>query len=146
MTGFIKLAIGPKRAVWLATFKPRNPFRGSERMLPSVPAVFIPVRRVVNGASQSMRCYFMRKGHIAAVELLEDVVDDSDAIKRGGLLFLDRIHQGFEGFEIWERDRVVFRYPEEESQAGPTSRSGSTSPSPQGPRKKRTAPSQAMSL
>jgi len=101
---------------------------------------------MVNGASQSMRCYFMRNGHIAAVELLDDVVDDSDAIKRGGKLFLDRIHRGFEGFEIWERERVVFRYPEEESQAGPTTRNGSPGPSKQGPRKKRTAPPQAMSV
>jgi len=95
-----------------------------------------------------MRCYFMRKGHIAAVELLENVADDSEAIKRGGALFLDRIHQGFEGFEIWERDRVVFRYPEEESQAGPTSRNTKSSPpsSTQGPGKRKSAPSQVMSL
>ena len=74
-----------------------------------------------------MRCYLMRNGHIAAVELLDPVTDDSEAIKQGSARFLDRVREGFEGFEIWERDRIVFRYPEDENQADPTN-NGKSSP------------------
>jgi len=75
-----------------------------------------------------LRCYLMRAGHIAAVELLDDIADDRDAIKQGSARFLGRVREGFEGFEIWERDRMVFRYPEDENQADPTSNSGKSSP------------------
>jgi hypothetical protein len=78
-----------------------------------------------------MRCYFMRNGHIASVEVLEGVSDDTAAIKLGSASFLKRLREGFEGFEIWERDRIVFRYPEDETQAGPDGKSSSQS-SPKG--------------
>jgi hypothetical protein len=84
-----------------------------------------------------MRCYLMRNGHIAAVELLEDVTDDRDAIKQGSARFLGRLREGYEGFEIWERDRMVFRYPEDENQAGPASNEGKSSPPSPGRSKKR---------
>lgn len=71
-----------------------------------------------------MRCYFMRNGHIASVEILEGVTDDAAAIKLGSASFLKRLREGFEGFEIWERDRIVFRYPDDENQADPTSQDG----------------------
>jgi len=61
-----------------------------------------------------MRCYFMKKGYISAVEVLEDGIGDVAAIKEGGNLFLARIRDGIEGFEICDRDRVVFRYPEDD--------------------------------
>ena len=67
-----------------------------------------------------MRCYFMRNGHIASVEILEGVTDDDAAIKLGSASFLKRLREGFEGFEIWERERIVFRYPDDENQADPT--------------------------
>ncbi|GEM_PF-1828621 len=56
-----------------------------------------------------MRCYFMRGGHIAAVEL---VTDDSDeaAINQGKALFEQR-RQEFAGFEVWDRERFVYRHP-----------------------------------
>ena len=59
-----------------------------------------------------MRCYFMKAGHIAAVELLPKDTDDQDAIVAGKKLFLARIRDGFEGFEIWDQKRLVFRYPD----------------------------------
>lgn len=74
-----------------------------------------------------MRCYFMRNGHIAAVEVLEEGSDDKAAIKQGSALFVARLRQGFEGFEIWDRERVVFRYPEEDGLTGPTSGNGKPS-------------------
>lgn len=86
-----------------------------------------------------MCCYFMRNGHIASVEPLEGVSDDAAAIKLGSASFLKRLRDGFEGFEIWERDRMVFRYPEDESQAGPEGKSAGRS-SPKGSGK---GPSQA---
>jgi hypothetical protein len=79
----------------------------------------------------------MRNGHIAAVELLEEAADDRDAIKQGSTRFLGRLREGFEGFEIWERDRMVFRYPEDENQADPTSNNGKSSPPSPGQSKKR---------
>ena|ERR1041384_7688720 len=91
-----------------------------------------------------MRCYFMRNGHIAGVEVLEDITDDTAAIKMGSEHFLDRVRDRadyFDGFEIWERDRLVFRYPEDENAAGPAKGNGNTSskivPSKPG---KKTAP------
>jgi hypothetical protein len=58
-----------------------------------------------------MRCYFMRDGHIAAVELLDDVTDDNSAIDKVRVLFNLRTREHFDGFEIWDRERRVFRYP-----------------------------------
>jgi hypothetical protein len=54
-----------------------------------------------------MRCYFMKGGHIADVEVLEGL-DDREAIKKSRELFADRKTQ-FDGFELWERDRMVMR-------------------------------------
>ena len=81
-----------------------------------------------------MRLYFLRNGHIAAVEILDAVKDDETAIYTGSKRFLARVGEGFEAFEIWERDRVVYRYPgDDDNRAGPASgqngksRSGGTS-------------------
>ncbi len=56
-----------------------------------------------------MRCHFMRYGRIAAVEVL-DVKSDEEAIEKSKALFEDRKSQ-FEGFEVWDRARVVARHP-----------------------------------
>ena len=65
-----------------------------------------------------MRCYFMRNGHIENVAILENVKDDGAAIKKGAELFLARLPANYDGFEIWERDRMVYRYPEVQGQGG----------------------------
>ena len=57
-----------------------------------------------------MRCYFMRGGHIEAVEELPGLADE-DAIAKAHALFAERKHL-FEGFELWERARVLIRHPE----------------------------------
>ena len=57
-----------------------------------------------------MRCFFLRNGHIAAVEMLPGLSDQDAIAKAQNLFFLDRQGQ-FEGFEIWERTRSVFRHP-----------------------------------
>jgi hypothetical protein len=57
-----------------------------------------------------MRCYFMRDGHIEAVEELTGLSDE-EAIAKAHALFLQRKHL-FEGFEVWDRARVLIRHPE----------------------------------
>ena len=48
-----------------------------------------------------MRCYFMRAGHIEAVEELPGLADE-EAIAKAHALFAERRHS-FEGFELWDR-------------------------------------------
>src|SRR3984957_452444 len=57
-----------------------------------------------------MRCYFMRDGHIEAVEELPGLADE-EAIAKAHALFSERRH-AFEGFELWDRARVLIRHPE----------------------------------
>ena len=56
-----------------------------------------------------MRCYFMRDGHIDAVEELPGLSDEQ-AIAKADALFSQRKHL-FEGFEVWDRTRVLIRHP-----------------------------------
>jgi hypothetical protein len=57
-----------------------------------------------------MQCYFMRDGHIAGVEMLTGL-SDQDAIAKAQMLFSERGHR-FDGFEVWDRARVVVRHPD----------------------------------
>ncbi|HYL49409.1 MAG TPA: hypothetical protein VET84_08610 [Stellaceae bacterium] len=57
-----------------------------------------------------MRCYFMRDGHIGAVEIL-NVTNDDDAIAAARALFADRYGKAYEGFEVWDRARFIYRFP-----------------------------------
>ena len=61
-----------------------------------------------------MRCYFMRDGHIEAVEELPGLAD-KEAIAKARALFLERKHL-FQGFEVWNRARVLLRHPEPAAQ------------------------------
>ena len=65
---------------------------------------------VLNHGSCSMRCYFMRGGRIEAVEELPGLSDEQ-AIAKAHALFSERKHK-FEGFELWNRTRVIIRHPE----------------------------------
>jgi|SRR5690348_16398739 len=56
-----------------------------------------------------VRCYFMRNGHIGAVELLTDE-SDAAAIAQAQTLFEERKHK-YVGFEVWDRARFVHRFP-----------------------------------
>ena len=55
-----------------------------------------------------MRCYFMRRGHIVDVEVLSGLSDE-EAIAKARLLFSEH-EDRIEGFEVWDRTRVVFRH------------------------------------
>lgn len=59
-----------------------------------------------------MRCYFMRGGHIAAVEIL-NVKSDEEAVEKCKGLFEERKSK-FEGFEVWDRARKVAAGPPRE--------------------------------
>ena len=57
-----------------------------------------------------MRCYFLRGGRIAGVEILPLGLSDEDAIARAHTLSSKR--KGlFDGFEVWDRARFVFTRP-----------------------------------
>jgi hypothetical protein len=57
-----------------------------------------------------MRCYFMKDGHIQAVEELPDLWDDQ-VIEKSHRLFEAKPKGQFDGFEVWDRTRMVFQYP-----------------------------------
>lgn len=57
-----------------------------------------------------MRCYLIRKGHIAAVEVLGAGPDEA-LVEQARALFEKRESE-FEGFEVWDCARFVYRYPE----------------------------------
>lgn len=59
-----------------------------------------------------MRCYFMRKGHIAAVEILDEGSDEF-LIEQARTHFQECSEIGFEGFEVWDRARRVYTWPED---------------------------------
>jgi hypothetical protein len=56
-----------------------------------------------------MRCYFMRGGRIANVELLEKGSDD-ELIQQALAAFERHTDQAYDGFEIWAEKRFVYRY------------------------------------
>jgi hypothetical protein len=58
-----------------------------------------------------MRCYFLLRGHIAGVEMLPLGLSDQDAIASARTLSSNR-KDPFDGFEVWDRDRVVIRLPD----------------------------------
>ncbi len=60
-----------------------------------------------------MRCYFMKAGRIASVELLSATTDKDRIAEARELFTLKDLPRGAEGFEVWDRDRFVYRYPEE---------------------------------
>jgi len=55
-----------------------------------------------------MRCYFMRANRIEAVELLKPAPDE-DLIRQAKELFEARNDGKYDGFEVWELNRFVFR-------------------------------------
>jgi hypothetical protein len=56
-----------------------------------------------------MRCYFLNDGRIVGVEMLPPGLSDKNAIARAHMLALER-KSPFDGFEVWHRSRMVFRY------------------------------------
>lgn len=78
---------------------------------------FLPLQRtdgamtLISGGC-SLRCFFIKDGHIVAVEFLTST-DDSARVAEARRLFekLGRQH-GADGFEVWDRGRFVARFPD----------------------------------
>jgi hypothetical protein len=58
-----------------------------------------------------MRCYFMRRGHIAGVEPIPGLSSE-ETLVRARELFAERQEaHGYDGFEVWDLARFLFRHP-----------------------------------
>jgi hypothetical protein len=58
-----------------------------------------------------MRCFFIRGGHIAAVELLPDLTDE-EAVKQCREMFeARRADKEYDGFEVWNLSRRIAQFP-----------------------------------
>ena len=55
-----------------------------------------------------MRCYFMRSGRIQGVTFLKSAPDDA-LIKQARAAFEQQVGQHFDGFEVWDGTRFVYR-------------------------------------
>jgi len=58
-----------------------------------------------------MRCFFMRSGHIAGVEELPGLSDEEAVAKSRELFYERKPRFAFDGFEVWQLDRMVIQYP-----------------------------------
>jgi hypothetical protein len=55
-----------------------------------------------------MRCYFMRGGRIEGVTFLKSGPDDA-LIEEARRVFSQHVRQQFDGFEVWDGTRFVYR-------------------------------------
>jgi hypothetical protein len=61
--------------------------------------------------SHSMRCYFLRGGQFAAIELLDRALGDDAAVRQAASMFIAQMGK-FERYEIWDQNRMIFRFPD----------------------------------
>lgn len=57
-----------------------------------------------------MRCYFLRKGHIEGYVPLHEGLDQ-DMIEEGKASFERAYSDRYDGFEVWRKDRCLYRSP-----------------------------------
>ena len=57
-----------------------------------------------------MRCYLLRKGHIAGIEILEPGTDES-LIEQGKAIFAGTADDSVDGFEVWNVGRMAYVHP-----------------------------------
>jgi hypothetical protein len=55
-----------------------------------------------------MRCYFMRNGHVEAYAPLQDGSDE-ELVEQGMTEFLKADRDRFDGFEVWRKERCLYR-------------------------------------
>ena len=59
-----------------------------------------------------MRCYFLRGGHIVAVEELPGF-SDAEAVEKASWLFAARRRMyDLDRLEVWKRTQFIFQYPD----------------------------------
>ena len=68
-----------------------------------------------------MRCYFLRAGRIAGVEILPLGLSDEDAVARAHALASKR-KGPFDGFEVWDGARSSSGAPRPLGRLGPVAR------------------------
>jgi hypothetical protein len=93
----------------------RDAGEGTRRMVPRLQNErrysCLRTERPPTAASKVMRCFFMRGGHITAVELLPGL-NDVEAVAKSHELFEARKREaGYEGFEVWQEARMVIQHP-----------------------------------
>jgi hypothetical protein len=59
----------------------------------------------------------MQRGHIAAVELLTVGATDAEAIEEAKRAFQAQMPSFYEGFEVWDRARFIYRFPPDDPQS-----------------------------
>lgn len=59
-----------------------------------------------------MRCYLIKKGHIAAVEILVPGPDEKLVAEAHEHFARLSGEKSYDGFEVWDRARRVYSWPE----------------------------------
>jgi hypothetical protein len=65
-----------------------------------------------------MRCYFMRDGKIQGVTFLKSGPDDARPVEEARGVFEQHAGQNFDGFEVWDGTRFVYRSDETSTASG----------------------------
>jgi hypothetical protein len=66
------------------------------------------ISAVIGTMERLVRCYFMRKDHIEGYALLHDG-PDQDLIEEAKAKFREVDKDRYDGFEVWRRDRCLYR-------------------------------------
>ncbi len=66
-----------------------------------------------------MRCYFMKNGHIASVQIL-DGCTEAEAAEKSRALFAT-VSDKFEGFEVWNGAKPLLRHDKKTGDSVPQS-------------------------
>ena len=73
--------------------------------------------------AKAMRCFFRRGGHIVSVHTLPDLSDE-EAIEKSHELYSETLSGLYDGFELWDRARVVTRHEGQKPGGGPVIKRG----------------------
>jgi hypothetical protein len=65
-----------------------------------------------------MRCYFMRSGRIQGITFLKSGPDDARLVEEARRAFEQHAGQNFDGFEVWDGTRFVYRSDETSAPSG----------------------------
>jgi len=58
-----------------------------------------------------MRCYLMHRGHVAGVRMLTAGAPDEVLIEEARRAFAETRSGQYDGFEVWDRSRFIYRFP-----------------------------------